>query len=81
MSNTLESMCMLPLVAFLVASEAMATSKRPQRPQLASELKSVTSITYVPMSLCLLYATISLMAHTGEKPLFLTRKAGCEAAQ
>ena len=67
MSNTLESMCILPLVIFLVASE-VATSKWPRRPQLASELIYETSITYVSMFLLLLYATISLMTHTGEKP-------------
>ena len=48
---TLVSLCMLPLTAILVASEAMAASKRPPRSHLTSELNSVTSITYVPMSL------------------------------
>ena len=46
---TLVSMCMLPLTAILVASEAMAASKRPPRSHLTSELNSVTSITYVTM--------------------------------
>ena len=39
-----------PITGILVASEAMAASKRPQRSQMASELNSVTSITYVHMS-------------------------------
>ena len=43
------SMCMLPLTADLVSSEAMAASKRPPRSHLTSELNSVTSITYVTM--------------------------------
>ena len=42
-------MCMLPLTAILVASEAMAASKRPLRSHLTSKLNSVTSITYVTM--------------------------------
>ena len=49
--NTLVSKCILPLTAILVASEAMATSKRPWRSHLTLELNSVTLITYVPMSL------------------------------
>ena len=51
-------MCILPLTAILVASEAMAASKQPQRSHLTSELNSVTSITYVPMSLRPLTVTI-----------------------
>ena len=50
-STTLVPMCVLPLTAILVASEAMAASKRPRRSHAASDLNSVTSITYVPMSL------------------------------
>ena len=42
---------MLPLTAILVASEAMAASKQPQRSHLASELNSVTSITHVTLSI------------------------------
>ena len=55
---TLVSMCMLPLTAILVAFEAMAASKRPWRSHLTSKFNSVTSITYVPMSLWLLNAPI-----------------------
>ena len=52
-SITLVSMCMLPLTAILVASEAMAASKQPRRSHLASQSNSVTSITYVTMSIWL----------------------------
>ena len=48
-SITLVFMCMLPLIAILVASEVMAASKRPRRSHLASELSSMTSITHVAM--------------------------------
>ena len=48
-SITLVSMPILHPTAILVASEAMATSKRPPRSHLTSELNSVTSITYVTM--------------------------------
>ena len=51
---TLVSMCILPPTA----SEAMAASKRPWRSHLTSKFNSVTSITYVPMSLWLLNAPI-----------------------
>ena len=47
---TLVSMYILSLTAILVASEAMATSKWPQRSRLTSELNSVTSVTYVSMA-------------------------------
>ena len=50
-SITLVSMSILHPTAILVASEAMATSKRPRRTHLTSELNSVTSITYVAMLL------------------------------
>ena len=40
-------MPMLPITSILVTYEAMVASKRPQRLHLASELNSVTSITYV----------------------------------
>ena len=40
-------MPMLPITAILVISEAMMAFKRPQRLHLASELNSVTSITYI----------------------------------
>ena len=56
-------MCMLPLTAILVASEAMAASKQPQWPQrsnLNSDLKSASSITLV--SMCILPLTAILMA-------------------
>ena len=46
-SITLTSMCILPETAFLVASEAIATSTWPQRSLLISNLNSVTSITLV----------------------------------
>ena len=59
---TLESMCMLPLTVILVASEAMAASKRPPRSHLTSELNSVASITYVPLSLWPLTITIHQMS-------------------
>ena len=36
---------------FLVASEVTTASKRPWRSDLTSDLKSVTSITYVPITL------------------------------
>ena len=49
---TLASMCMLPLTA-MVASEAMAASKHPRRSDLTSKFNSLTSSTYVPMSLWL----------------------------
>ena len=58
---TLVSMCMLPLTAILVAFEAMAASKQPQRSHLTSKFNSVILITYVPMSLWLLYASIHLI--------------------
>ena len=45
----LEFMCMLPLTAILWTSEAMAASKQPRRSQMALELNSVASITYVAM--------------------------------
>ena len=48
---TLVSMPILHPTAILVASEAMATSKWPRRSRLTSKLNSVTSITYVPMLL------------------------------
>ena len=51
-------MCILPLTS-LVASEAMAASKKPQRSDLTSNFNSVTSITYVPMSLWLPKASMS----------------------
>ena len=51
-------MCMLPLTAFLVASEAITASKWLRRPHLASELNSVTSIIYVAMSFWLLNASM-----------------------
>ena len=51
-------MRLLPLTLILVASEAMAASKRPRRSLLAS----VTSNTYVSMSIWLLVATISRMS-------------------
>ena len=51
---TLVSMFILPQTA----SEAMAASKRPQMSHLTSKFNSVTSITYVPMSLWPLTVTI-----------------------
>ena len=65
-STTLASMCILPLTAILVASEAMAASKRPRRSHLTSELKSVTSITYVTMLLRPLNVNIHLILTGGE---------------
>ena len=52
-SITLVSMCILPLTDILVAFEAMAASKWPRRLFPTSELNSVTSITYVTMSIWL----------------------------
>ena len=40
---------------FLVASEATTASKRPRRSDLTSDLKSVTSITYISMCIYCLY--------------------------
>ena len=60
--NTLVSMCILPLTAFSVASEAMAAFKWPQRPQdsnVTSDLKSATSITLA--SMCILHLTAILV--------------------
>ena len=60
---TLKPMCMLPIMAMLVASEFMVASKWPQWPQnsnLTSDLKSATSITLV--SLCMLPLTAILVA-------------------
>ena len=54
---TLVYMCIL----LPMASEAMAASKRPRRSHLTSKFNSVTSITYVPMSLWLLNASIHLI--------------------
>ena len=51
---TLVSMCILPFIAILVASEAIAASKWPPRSQMASDLNSLISITYVEMCLWLL---------------------------
>ena len=51
---TLVSICILPPMA----SEAMAASKRPRRSFLTSKFNSVTLITYDPMSLWLLNASI-----------------------
>ena len=50
-STTLVSTCILPLTIILVASEAMAASKWPQRSDLTANLNSVTSISYVAMSI------------------------------
>ena len=41
--------------ALLTASEATTASKQPRRSNLTSDFKSVTSFTYVPMSLSDLY--------------------------
>ena len=54
-------MCILSITAILVASEAMAASKQPWRSHLTLELSSVTSITYVPMSLWPITVTIHLI--------------------
>ena len=54
-------MCLLPLKALLVASEAMAASKQPQRSHLTSKLNSVTSKTYYAMLSWPLMATIHQM--------------------
>ena len=59
---------MLPLTAILVASKAMAASKRPRRSHLTSELNSVTLITYVPISLWPLTVTIHLIFPEGQTP-------------
>ena len=56
---TLISMCILHLMAILVASEAMAASKWPQRSDMTSELNSVASITYVAMLFWPLNASVS----------------------
>ena len=52
-------MCILHLTAILVASEAMAASKWPQRSDMTSELNSVASITYVAMLFWPLNASVS----------------------
>ena len=64
-SIILVSMPILHPTAILMASEAMATSKRPPRSHLTSELKSVTSITYVTMLLRPLNVTIHLILPGG----------------
>ena len=64
---TLVSMCMLPLTAILVAFEAMAASKRPRRSHLTSKFNSVTSITYVFMSLWPLTVTFHQIFPEGEE--------------
>ena len=51
-------MCILPLRDILMAFEAMAASKQPRRSHPALNFNSVTSITYVPMSLWPLTVTI-----------------------
>ena len=57
---TLVSMCLMTSKA----SEAMVASKRPWRSHLTSKFISVTSITYVPMSLWSLTVTIhNISAH------------------
>ena len=53
-------MCILPLTANSMASEAVAASKRPQRSHLTSELNQVTSTTLV--SICILPLTAILVA-------------------
>ena len=50
---------MLPLTAILVASEAITASEQPQRSNLFSKSKSVTSITYDAMLLWPLRALMS----------------------
>ena len=52
-------LCILPLTAILVASEAIAASKQHPRSDLTSKFNSVTSITYVLMSLWLPKASMS----------------------
>ena len=62
-SITLVSMCILPLTAISVASEAIVASKwppHPQRSNLNSDLKPATSITLV--SMCILPLTAILVA-------------------
>ena len=56
---TLVSMCMLPLMAIYMASEAMMAPKQPRRSHLALELNSVTSITQVAMLIWPLKASVS----------------------
>ena len=51
--------------ALLATFEAITASKQPQRSNMTPESNSVTSITYVPMSLWPLSATISRMFHGG----------------
>ena len=60
-STTLVSMCILPLTSIMVASEAMAASKRPWRSHHTCELNSMTSISYVSMYLWPLTVTIHLI--------------------
>ena len=48
-SVTLKSMCILPVVAILVAFEVTVTSIWPQRSLLTSNLNSVASISHVPV--------------------------------
>ena len=57
-SITVESMCMLLQKATFMAAEALVASKGPQRPNWRSALNSVASITYVPMLLWPLNASL-----------------------
>ena len=60
-SITVASMCILPETAFLVASEAIATSIWPQRSFLILNLNSVASKTHVPVLFWPLNASLSLL--------------------
>ena len=64
-SITLVTMCMLLLTALLVTSEVKAASKQPQRSNLASKTDSLSSFTYVGMSLWPLKTTASLLTGGG----------------
>ena len=68
----LVSICILPLVAILVASEAMLASKWPWRTHLRSGLNSVTSITYVPMLLWPVKASLRWFTQTNKQGQLLT---------
>ena len=53
-------MCMLPLTAILVASEAMGASKWPPRSLLTLNLNCLIMITYVPTVLWPLYPVVQV---------------------
>ena len=68
----LVSICLLPLVAILVASEVMVASKWLWRTHLRSGLNSVPSITYIPMLLWPVKASLRWFTQTNKRGQLLT---------